>query len=359
MALPAAAAGAVAARQVWTRRRFLTTTGLLLGAGMTAGTGVTALGGTITTTLQPSLAAGQPTALALAEIPAAYLALFQRTGTTAVPWNMLAAVAWQESRFNPDAVSPVGAAGMMQIMPGTATTLGITLADRFDPDIAVPAAHRYLTEQKTAFGTDELMLAAYNAGPGNVQTHGGIPPFTETRTYVANVMAKAPAYATTMQLVDGAGSATVGQVLALNGSLSDGARLEIYPRGIQDLPNMDSRVLGLLVAIAQRYGGTYVSSLKTGHSQYINGSCASAGGCRESRHWTYHAMDLWKIGGQIVQGGSPIPHDCWVWLKHLTADHGRPSTCGSPWGRDDTGGGDTTGHFTDADHQDHFHLDYR
>lgn len=70
-------------------------------------------------------------------------------------------------------------------------------------------------------------------------------------------------------------------------------------------------------------------------------------------------MDLWKVGGQIVAHGSTIPHDCWTWLKHLTDDHGRPTACGSPWGRDDEGGGDTTGFFTDADHQDHFHLDYR
>jgi len=166
----------------------------------------------------------------------------------------------------------------MQLLPGTATSLGISLDDRFDPALAVPAAARYLAEEKARFGSDELMLAAYNAGPGNVEAYGGIPPFTETQTYVINVMAKAAPYATTIPTAGGAGSASVGQVLALNGSLSAGARLEIYPRGIPDLPHMDPRVLGLLVAIAQRYGGVYVSSLKTGHSQYINSSCGSPGG---------------------------------------------------------------------------------
>ncbi len=97
---------------------------------------------------------------------------------------MLAAVAWKECSWNPDVIygrrnSRVGAGGIMQIMPDTAIGLGISHADRFIPAIAIPAAAGMLNDLKADFGgSDELMLAGYNAGPGNVTKHGGIPPFS-------------------------------------------------------------------------------------------------------------------------------------------------------------------------------------
>jgi cell wall-associated NlpC family hydrolase len=103
-----------------------------------------------------------------------------------LPAGVLAAVARAESGFDPDAVSGAGAVGLMQLMPGTAAELGV---DPRDPVSAVDGAARYLRTQLDSFGDLRLALAAYNAGPGAVRRHGGVPPFDETRTYVARVLA--------------------------------------------------------------------------------------------------------------------------------------------------------------------------
>ncbi len=105
--------------------------------------------------------------------------------------SLLAAVASTESNFNPSAVSPAGAQGLMQFMPATAAGLGVS---PMDPASAVDGAARYLKSLGEQFGSTELALAAYNAGPGTVSRHGGIPPYAETQNYVRTVMTKAEAY---------------------------------------------------------------------------------------------------------------------------------------------------------------------
>lgn len=90
-----------------------------------------------------------------------------------------------ESGGNANAVSPKGAQGLMQIMPGTARDL--SLADPFDPSASIDAGSRYLSQQLKAFGDLRLALAAYNAGPDAVRKHAGIPPFPETQRYVGAV----------------------------------------------------------------------------------------------------------------------------------------------------------------------------
>ena len=91
-----------------------------------------------------------------------------------------------ESAYNPDALSPVGAIGLGQLMPGTASDLGV------DPhDIAqnLDGSARYLLMMLAQFGDPALALAAYNAGPDAVTRHGGIPPYPETQGHVARVTA--------------------------------------------------------------------------------------------------------------------------------------------------------------------------
>lgn len=95
----------------------------------------------------------------------------------------------QESRFNPHAVSPKGAIGLGQLMPGTAVQLGVD--DARDPMQNLRGAARYFVDQLAAFGRVDLALAAYNAGPHRVADHGGIPPFRETRDYVARIISAA------------------------------------------------------------------------------------------------------------------------------------------------------------------------
>lgn len=95
------------------------------------------------------------------------------------------AVIRAESGYNPAAVSPKGAAGLMQLMPATARRLGAR--DRFDPRENVEAGVRYLRALRERFGDDRLALAAYNAGEAAVMRHGGLPPYRETVEYVRRV----------------------------------------------------------------------------------------------------------------------------------------------------------------------------
>lgn len=116
-----------------------------------------------------------------------YAELFAAAGARhGVSPALLTAVARAESGFNPRAVSSAGAQGLMQLMPATARGLGV--ADPFDPAQAVDGAGRLLASHLRRFGSVELALAAYNAGPGAVQRYGGIPPFRETQGYVARIV---------------------------------------------------------------------------------------------------------------------------------------------------------------------------
>ncbi len=103
-----------------------------------------------------------------------------------VPVNLLKAIGKAESDFNANAVSRCGAQGVMQLMPATAASLGVT--DAFDPEQNIMGGAKYISGLLKKYNGDtSLALAAYNAGSGNVAKYGGIPPFKETQNYVVKV----------------------------------------------------------------------------------------------------------------------------------------------------------------------------
>jgi hypothetical protein len=105
-------------------------------------------------------------------------------------WNvgaaLLSAQIYAESNFNPFATSPAGAQGIAQFMPGTAQALG--LQNPFDAEDAIDAQAHLMRDLLRRFGSVPLALAAYNAGAGAVEQYGGIPPYAETRAYVARIL---------------------------------------------------------------------------------------------------------------------------------------------------------------------------
>jgi hypothetical protein len=106
-----------------------------------------------------------------------------------VDWRLVAAVIQAESSFNPDAVSPVGARGLMQLMPATAADYGVTLKNIDDPESNVEAGVQHLKMLSRLYDGDiPLIAAAYNAGQGTVAKFDGVPPFEETRNYVERVV---------------------------------------------------------------------------------------------------------------------------------------------------------------------------
>ena len=108
------------------------------------------------------------------------------SANTGVEANWLRAVIIQESGGHSSAVSSQGATGLMQLMPNTATSLGVR--DSLNPAENIDGGARYLAAMKRRFGDFRLALAAYNAGPTRVDQYGTIPPYRETQNYVERVM---------------------------------------------------------------------------------------------------------------------------------------------------------------------------
>jgi soluble lytic murein transglycosylase-like protein len=109
-----------------------------------------------------------------------------------LPTRLLQALIWAESRFDPLAISPAGAAGLAQLMPATARELGVV--NRHDPAESIDGGARYLRQMLDRFGAVHLALAAYNAGPGAVAKAGGIPRNRETPGYVRSVLSRWSGY---------------------------------------------------------------------------------------------------------------------------------------------------------------------
>lgn len=133
-------------------------------------------------------------ALDLQALPPAarpYAAMIERAAAKAgIDPKLLAALAWSESNFRPDAVSSAGALGMTQLMPATARGMGV---DPLDPEQNLEGGARYLKVQLDRFGRVDHALAAYNAGPTAVRKAGGIPPYAETQGFVSKVLSRVEA----------------------------------------------------------------------------------------------------------------------------------------------------------------------
>ncbi|GAB2476625.1 transglycosylase SLT domain-containing protein [Jatrophihabitans fulvus] len=153
-------------------RRIVGTDGAAGVAGVAGTAPVAGTGATLPAGVSPAVAA-YATQFAAAE------------RANGLPAGLLAAVCNQESGGNPNAVSPAGAQGLMQLMPSTAAGMGV---NAFDPNQAIQAAGKILSRNLNEFGTVPLALAAYNAGAGAVQQYGGIPPYEETQNYVRRIM---------------------------------------------------------------------------------------------------------------------------------------------------------------------------
>ena len=170
--------------------------GIALGTSSAALAQVLSVGddGTVTTYFGPQVFTSEgarpiaPPMAVSSATPAEVAAAIQESSRRhAVPVPVVEAVAWQESRFNQAAISPKGARGVMQLMPATASTLGVDAADlksNVDGGVA------YLAQQMRRYGDLRLALAAYNAGPGAVDRYGDVPPYAETQTYVRTILAR-------------------------------------------------------------------------------------------------------------------------------------------------------------------------
>lgn len=131
-------------------------------------------------------ASGWPYSPGLGDVSSVQSQVSAAAAKYGVPEWLALAVAKAESAFNPSAVSSAGAVGVMQLMPSTAAGLNV---DPYDTSQNIDGGVKYLSQLLSKYGGDTTKaLAAYNAGPGNVDKYGGVPPFPETQSYVQKIL---------------------------------------------------------------------------------------------------------------------------------------------------------------------------
>lgn len=174
-------------------------------------------------------------------------------GLSQAQWRALVqAMIWQESRFNPFIGSSVGAWGLTQLMPGTAAEVGVAGDYRTNPYSQVVGGATYLARMlKRQNGNIVHALAAYNAGPGNVDKYGGVPPFKETQHYVVVIPQKYNEYLSKIGGVDALGTIDAGTVAAANLALSGAASADYANHTATEIAAIAHRVKAIITTMQQ------------------------------------------------------------------------------------------------------------
>lgn len=201
--------------------------------------------------------------------------LQQEAARQGVDPDLAARVMRTESGGDPAAVSPKGATGPMQLMPATAKGLGVNINDPLDN---IRGGVKYLRQQLDAFGTPELALAAYNAGPGNVRKYGGVPPFAETQNYVrknmagnsqgfdgASIFGAAPATKDAPQAFDGASifGAASPETDASPAAATQPVAQKDGPGALESVGAGLGKGFGTVMLNAQRYAGKGLGAISS------------------------------------------------------------------------------------------------
>ena len=188
-----------------------------------------------------------------------------KAGLSQAQWRaLIQAMIWQESRFNPHAGSPKGAYGLTQLMPGTAKDLGVDPDYRTNPYSQVYGGATYLARMLSMFdGNIVIALAAYNAGPGNVQKYGGVPPFKETQHYVQVIPTKYNEYLAAIGGVDALG--TIAPVDAAGANLAMmGDAASVYGGNMaQEIAAIAHRLKAILSQMEQNQNPTQAWALNS------------------------------------------------------------------------------------------------
>ena len=188
-----------------------------------------------------------------------------KAGLSQAQWRaLLQAMIWQESRFNPFIGSHVGAWGLTQLMPGTAKEVGVAGDYRTNPYSQVVGGATYLARMLSMFdGNIVLSLAAYNAGPGNVQKYGGVPPFKETQHYVQVIPTKYNEYLAAIGGVDALG--TIAPVDAAGANLAMmGDAASVYGGNMaQEIAAIAHRLKAILSQMEQNQNPTQAWALNS------------------------------------------------------------------------------------------------
>jgi hypothetical protein len=287
----------------------------------------------------PPAQAAEPSGEALADIPSELLPVYRSAAeeTCHMPWEVLAAIGKLESDHGRSDLPGVhsgtnsaGAAGPMQIVTGTWDAYKIDGDDDGDTDIYDPI---------DSIWSAANYLCANGAGEEDAASlRNAIWNYNHSDAYVDAVIAQAAKYREAGAVTPGGGDAT---------AILNNPNFTVYSGGRNDLENgvISQKVIDFLAWVLERHSIS-VSSLKTGHSEFVNGTD------RQSNHFFGRGVDISVVDGENVRASSPKSRTLAEEINGLGA--GRPDEIGTPW----SDMSDLPGYFSDEDHTDHLHIGY-